>query len=299
MRIQAALLPVLLVSMLSGCTFSHTRDVRNASSLVDFLYPGGSAPLRSTIPQLRTPLRIGLAFLPEAGGQEDALPAAQKEELLQQIRERFRDRRFVSEIVIIPDYYLKTARGFTGLEGVQRLYSVDLMALVSYDQVRHLNDNPLSLSYLTIIGAYLVKGSSHDITTLVDLAVVDPVTRSLVLRAGGTDTRNGNSTLIEKERESRVEANKSFTAATRRLIDNFDTSLLAFEADVRAGKANVRVTQRGAAATTNGGGGSLSSTDLQFLLLLTVAAVSLRGRQGTASASRRSSNVAGESWRSK
>lgn len=276
MKRRAALLLALMVAVLSGCTlFNRAEEVRNASSLVDFLYPGYEVPQQSTIPRLRTPLRVGLAFLPERLGQEEALPAAQKEKLLEQIRNRFLDRKFVSEIVVIPDYYLKTARGFTGLEGVQRLYSVDLMALVSYDQVRQLDDNRLSLSYLTIIGAYVVKGSGHDVTTLVDMAIVDPATRSLVLRAGGTDTRHGNSTLVERQREARNASAKSFNTATGQLIDNFDAALLKFEADVRAGKANVRVTQRDSSPASGGGGGSFSWAEAVFLLL-TVAAVNLR-----------------------
>jgi rhombotail lipoprotein len=265
-----------MVTVLCGCSLlNRAEEVRNASSLVDFLYPGYEVPQQSRIPQLRTPLRVGLAFLPEGRGQRDALPAAQKEELLEQIRARFRDRKFVSEIVIIPDYYLESARGFTGLEGVQRLYSVDLMALVSYDQVRHMEDNRLSLSYLTIIGAYVVKGSSHDVSTLVDLAVVDPATRSLVLRAGGTDTRNGDSTFIGQQRESRNTSARSFNVATGHLMDNFDAALVKFEADVRSGKANVRVTQRSPGPATQGGGSS-SWPDVLFLMLLVIAAAKLR-----------------------
>jgi len=279
MKIRAALLCSLLVTMLCGCSLFHRSDeVRNASSLVDFLYPRYEVPQQSRIPQLRTPLRIGLAFLPEGTGQKDALSAAQKEELLERIRHRFRDRAFVSEIVIIPDYYLASTRGFTGLEGVQRLYSVDLLALVSYDQVKHLDDNRLSLTYLTIIGAYVVKGSSHDVTTLVDLAVVDPATRSLVLRAGGTDARNGNSTLIGQQRDSRNASARSFDAATGQLMNNFDAELLKFEADVRAGKANVRVTQRTPGAATQGGGSS-SWPEILSLMLLAAAAAKHRRTQ--------------------
>jgi len=285
MKIRQVLL-VSLLALMSGCTaFSHLMctpncgsATRNSSSVVDFLYSDGSAPPENAIPQLRVPLRVGLAFLPENAGQANALPAARKEELLEQIRARFRDRKFVSEIVVIPDYYLKDARGFAGLEGVQRLYSIDLMALVSYDQLTHLDDNQLSLSYLTIVGAYVVKGSRHDTTTLVDLAVVDPVTRSLVLRAGGTDTRNGNTTLIEQERESRQASTASFNAATERLIDNFDRALVAFEADVRAGKANVRVAQRGQAAGT-GGGGSFTWVGLLALISMATLRLLVRDKQ--------------------
>lgn len=288
MRIRQVFFVALLVSV-SGCTFLDRMMCtpncgsakRNSSSLVEFLYPKGvTPPPENAIPQLRVPLRVGLAFLPENGQSADALTAAQKEELLGRIRTRFRDRKFVTEIVVIPDYYLKNVRGFAGLEGVQRLYSVDLMALVSYDQVTHLNDNKLSLSYLTIVGAYVVKGSRHDTTTLVDLAVVDPVTRSLVLRAGGTDTRDGNATLVDEERESRRAAAASFDSATGHLIDNFDRALVQFEADVRAGKANVRVAQRNQSANTqnagNGGGGAFTWVGLLPLLLL--AALRFRGR---------------------
>jgi rhombotail lipoprotein len=160
MKVRQVVL-VCLLALISGCTaISHlwcapncAGATRNSSSLVDFLYSHDAAPPpQDEIPQLRVPLRVGLAFLPQSAGGESALTAAQKEELLERIRTRFRDRKFVSEIVVIPDYYLRNARGFTGLEGVQRLYSIDLMALVSYDQVTHFNDNKLSLSYLTIVG---------------------------------------------------------------------------------------------------------------------------------------------------
>ena len=80
--------------------------------------------------------------------------------------------KFVADIVVIPDYYLQGKAGFEGLEGVQRLYGIDLMALVSYDQVAHEDDNNWSLGYVTIVGAYVLKGTRHDISTLVDLAVV-------------------------------------------------------------------------------------------------------------------------------
>ena len=130
--------------------------------------------------------------------------------MLERIRQRFADRKFVTEIVTIPDYYLRNSRGFEGLQGVQRLYSIDIMALVSYDQVEHMDENEWSLGYLTIVGAYVLKGSHHDVATLVDLAVVDPVTQSLILRAGGTDSRNRNSTLVDQPRDARESSAASF-----------------------------------------------------------------------------------------
>jgi len=274
-----------LMGALSGCAVvGHAfcapgcqTQAHTTSSLVSFLYPDGQTPpAQNTIPELHVPLRVGLAFLPsQASYGAAALDAAQKEELLQRIRQRFSSRSFVSEIVVIPDYYLTSARGFAGLDGVQRLYNIDLMALVSYDQVTHTDDNKLSLGYLTIVGAYVLRGTSHDSATLVDLAVVDPATRSLVLRAGGVSTNHENSTLVDVDRASRQASAVGFSDATNQMIGNFDAALTAFQSDVRNGKANVRIVARNNAGGRSGGGagggGSVDSIDIAALLILAIA----------------------------
>lgn len=263
--------------MLCGCTAldalmggsNGARQTHNSSSLVEFLYPNGSAPpAENQIPELKVPLRVGLAFLPSPDGAGPT--AADREALLEQIRQRFSSRKFVTEIVTIPDYYLRNSKGFEGLQGVQRLYSVDIMALVSYDQVEHRDENDWSLGYITIVGAYVLKGSHHDVATLVDLAVVDPVTQSLILRAGGTDSRARNSTLVDQPRAAREASAASFATATTQMIDNFDVALTKFEADVRAGKANIRVAKREGGGRS-GGGGSFAPLSLGLLALLAVA----------------------------
>jgi rhombotail lipoprotein len=189
----------------------------------------------------------------------------------------------VSEIIIVPDYYLKGAGGFESpqgvqalygvkggggfesLQGVQRLYDVDVMALVSYDQVTYRDDNSWSLGYLTIVGAYLVKGTRHDVTTLMDLAVVDPASRSILLRAGGADDRHGTTTLIGANREARRSRGDSFDRATDELIQHFDTALTKFETDVRKGIANVQVVQR---PGRTGGAGALNPDWLVLLAIV-------------------------------
>jgi rhombotail lipoprotein len=284
MRALRVLCAVILAATLAGCaalgeslcTPNCSSSRHSSSSLVEFLYPNGQVPPPdNSIPELRVPLKVGLAFLPGRGGTGPE--AAQRQELLERIRQHFSDRKFVSEIVVIPDYYLTTQRGFAGLQAVQRLYSIDLMALVSYDQVTHEDENGWSLGYLTIVGAYVLKGNRYDVSTLVDLAVVDPATRSLVLRAGGIDTRHGNTTLIDQPREAREASNTGFSAASDQMIAHFDAALGAFEAEVHAGRANVRVVQKGAAGG-NGGGGALSWPWLVALL----GFVGMRVRRATA-----------------
>jgi len=277
---------VVAALWLSGCTTlclpecAHQSHFASSSSLVAFLYPHGEPPRGDAIPELHVPLRVGLAFLPTRGGVS-TLDEAHKEQLLEQIRARFASRKFISQIVIIPDYYLAGRglggrSGFEGLEGVQRLYGVDLMALVSYDQVTHVDDNNWSLGYLTIVGAAFLKGTRHDESTLIDLAVIDAPSRSLVLRAGGTDTRHGSATLIQEDRESREAGVAGFTAATAQMIEHFDSALTQFEADVRAGKANVRIVSRGGLVHTSSSGGGGAFTWGWLLALLPIVAIGKR-----------------------
>ncbi len=245
----------------SGASRSHADGT---SSLVEFLYPKGEAPpAQNAIPNLSLPLRVGLAFLPARGGGSGLGPdAAQREVLLRSIAERFAGRRFVSGVVIVPDYYLQP--GAASLEALQRLYQVDVLALVSYDQVGYATDRPGSLSYLTIVGAFVVRGTHNEATTLVDLAVVDPKTRSLLLRAGGTDMQARNSSWIDSPGDQLAQARSGYVAATGRLIDNFDLALKQFEIDVQQQRAPVRVSWAG-------GGGALDGAWLTVLLAAALA----------------------------
>jgi len=89
----------------------------------------------------------------------------------------------------------------------------------------------------------------------------------LILRAGGTDSRNRNTTLVDQDREVRESGAASFANATTQMMDNFDLALTRFEADVRAGKANVRVAQRESSGARGGGGfGPLALGVLLILL---------------------------------
>src|SRR5690349_6539742 len=108
-----AFLGLVVVFLLSGCSaFSsmmchpHCRSTASSSCLVNFLYPSGSDPPKENyIPQLNLPVRVGIAFIPQSHDLPPAgLEAARREEIVERIRKRFADRKFVSEIVMIPDY---------------------------------------------------------------------------------------------------------------------------------------------------------------------------------------------------
>ena len=270
MRIRLTSVIALVCVALAGCA-ALDRGARSthqsSSSLVGFLYPSGAEPPReNSIPQLHVPLRVGLAMLPAKSGPAGPAPdAALRQQLLERVRAHFSDRRFVSEITIIPDYYLGADKGFTGLEALQRLYDLDVVALVSYDQVMHQDENSWSLGYITIVGAYVLKGDRYEISTLVDLAVVDPASHSLILRAGGVDSGHGNTTLIDLSADARASAAAGFRGASDQMIRNLDASLADFEQQVRSGHARVAVVQK------NGGAGAFT-----WPWLLALAPLALR-----------------------
>lgn len=280
MKAHCAALLLALAVLLSGCTAlcpgCRTRAIHTgaSTSLVDFLYPKGGAPPAGhpDLPLLPVPLRVGLSFLPERGGTEAPDPA-QREQILERIAAHFKSRDFIGQIVIIPDYYLQGSRGFEGLAGIERLYGVDVMALVSYDQVGYQDDTRSSIGYLTIVGAYFLHGTREDVTTLVDLAVVDPKSRTLLLRAGGTDTRARNTALIGSGTVARNQNTDSLNAASAQLIEHFDVALTQLEADIKTGKSEVQVTHR---PGFSGGGGAFGLLGLSGLALVALFQVRRR-----------------------
>lgn len=250
----------VLALALSGCVGMYAGGSRQyrSSTLVEYLYGREPPPAEVQVPELQLPLTIGLAFLPQAGGQA-AIDEVEKSAILARIREHFGSRPFVRDIVEIPGYYLSQNPGMNGLAALQRLYDMDLLALVSYDQISNQDDNPLSLTYLSIVGGVIFPGTNQDVTTVLDLAVIHPSSRSLVLRAAGMDSRKGMTNAIYAESRLRAHRTAGFHAAADQMITRFDAELTGFEKQARSSTARVKVT---------GGGGSFDLIGLGLLGLL-------------------------------
>lgn len=268
--------------VLAGCTglFGSATRQGVSSSLVDYLYPQGEPPPAQTgqIPHLQLPLKVGVAFVP-AGGRADAvLPESERIRLLNDVKSRFMGRDFIAEIAVIPEAYLRSGRGFQSLEQTARLYDLDVMALVSYDQVTHSDERTSAFLYWTIVGAYTVKGNKNDVQTFVDTAVFDIPTRKLLFRAPGTSQVQGSSTLVGLERDLRARQQQGFEQAIADMTVNLDQELSAFKERIRT-DGSVRVT-RAYEPGSGGGGGASGFAALAVLGLL--ALVSSRRRSKTA-----------------
>lgn len=262
---------VLLLT--SGCTAwwqalsgSSPRQ-GTSSSLVAFLYPDGATPpaYDETVPKLTVPLHVGVAFVPSSVSTGDALPEATRARLLEQVRSSFIGQDYIREITTIPEAYLRGHSGFDTLDQVARLYGLDVIALISYDQVAVADDRTSSLLYWTVIGAYFIKGSQNDVSTFVDTAVFDVKTHKLLLRAPGTNQIVANSTLISSPQAMRAARTESFEAAMADMTGNLQSELVRFQARIKEDKSVlVASRERGAGAVPPG----LLLTGLALLVML-------------------------------
>ena len=262
------LVTLISLSILSGCSSlwmggnNETTRQGASSSLVDFLYPNGEIPpaVSDQLPYLSLPLRVGIAFVPSHS--RDDISATQKQELLEQVADAFRDRPYVQSIDAIPDTYMRSARGVQGMRQVAAMYDVDVMALVSYDQISFSSERDSALLYWTVVGALVVKGNSNEVQTMIDTAVFDVSTSKLLFRAPGTHHEQANATLMDTGKELRKLRGEGFVAATGDMIVNLDTELDGFRESVEKGE-RAEVEWR---ASSGGGGGGSPAMPLLALL---------------------------------
>ena len=258
---------VLSIFLLNGCVFfdGYRQRHSQSTSLVQFLYPDGKLPLEDKRnPVLNLPLRVGLAFIPDRKNS-NVISLATKNELLEQVKLAFVGREYVDEITIVPEVYLQRSGGFSTLQQIKRLYKLDVIALVSYDQLVNAKDNILALSYLTIVGAYIFPGTGYEVNTLIDLAVIDVDSRSILFRSAGTSGSKGVVAEGYRKQAYRKRQNLDFQVAMEQMQVNLQLELLKFEQRLRKRDPNdsIQVKHRKGYS-----GGSVSPGLLALLLFL-------------------------------
>lgn len=233
---------ILLLALLAfaGCeTALKERDEsRRGASVMRYLFPdeATAATLAAAdVAALRVPLRIGVAFVPAAAGDPIALTEVQQAQMLARVVRAFERYPFVGDLKPIPTTYLKPGGGFADLERASALFGVDVVALLSYDQVQFTEKTRSSIWYWTLIGAYLVQGDQYDVHTLLEATVVDVKSRRLLFRGAGSSLQRGGATASNVAETTRAARAAGFEQATEQLIPQLQASLEAFRSRARAG----------------------------------------------------------------
>jgi len=275
MKILRTLLCAVALLSLGGCASMFSpRSVHQAGSVVDYLYPDAQeAPhLQPTVTRLRLPVRVGIAFVPggAAGGPSDL----ERQQLLERVKGAFTQYDFIGSIEVIPSNYLRARGGFDNLDQVARMFNVDVMVLVSYDQIRFNDVNRLAVLYWTVVGAYIIKGDRYDVETLLDAAVFDVHSRKLLFRAPGTSQVKGTSTLAGYSRDVRDAQNGGYGQAVEQLIPNLQTQLAGFRERAKS-DPGIQIERPSVSAGGHGGAGDLGWP----VALLMVGAAAWLGRR--------------------
>lgn len=265
------LLAVVLATSCGG------QSVRYRSSAVDYLYPNSSdTVIQPSVPRLNIPVNVGVAFVPSHGVDrtrdtwswaqgEALLTEAKKMELLQTIAGHFEKYEFVNNIEVIPSPYLTHGGGFDNLKQIKTMYGVDVIALVSYDQVQFTDEGMLSLTYWTIVGAYIFSGEKNDTSTMMDTVVYDIVSKKMLFRAPGTSLIKGSSTPVNLSEELRDDSVKGFEVATQEMKSNLDIQLNLFKEKIKKRPETVQLSY---SESYSGGGGTFGLLELILLPLV-------------------------------
>ncbi len=233
-----------LIALLTGCMATTTAKYQN-SSVVDYLYPDAAhQKINSEVPVLALPLKVGIAFTPDSHRRADSLTEPRKRELMERISKQFESIDFVKRIEIIPSGYLRPQGSFDNLDQLKRMFDIDLIALVSYDQTRFTDEGMASLAYWTIVGAYIVPAEKNATHTLMDAVVYDINSHKMLFRAPGTSTVKSNATLVNLSEQTRKDSDEGFTVASDDLVKNLKLQLSAFKERVKESPADYQVIKR-------------------------------------------------------
>ncbi|MGH8679683.1 MAG: rhombotarget lipoprotein [Burkholderiales bacterium] len=270
-RITVYLVLGLVLAAALGCAGTRTR---HNTSVVDYLYPQKKDPIADTgVPVLSLPMRVGIAFVPETHARQGgglwqpsgfSLTEKKKTELMEQVAAHFKQPDFIKSIEIIPSAYLTPQGSFANLDQIRTMYGTDAIVLVSYDQTQFTDEGMLSITYWTIVGAYVVPGEKNDTHTMVDAVVVHAPSRKMLFRAPGISHVKGRATLVNLSEELRADSDKGFTVAVGNMIKNLDQQLVLFQEKVKSAPEEYKVVRE----SGQRGGGALDALTAALIALI-------------------------------
>lgn len=268
---------ITLCVCLVGCA---SQQSGSRSSVVDYLYPNtADVHIVQSIPELTLPIRLGIAFVPsersyQKGQHPFALSAQQgslldetaKLAMLESMAQHFKTQPYIGNIQIIPSNYLRPQGSFTNVDQLQALFGIDVIALISFDQMQFSHESTAALSYWTLIGAYFVSGQKNDTSTLMDTAVYDIKSRKLLFRAPGVSHIKGRSTPINLAEELRQDSHQGFHEASEHMISQLAQELDTFTTRLKTQPNDVKVVK----SSQYRGAGSVNWSVIGCMLLIMV-----------------------------
>jgi rhombotail lipoprotein len=123
------------------------------------------------------------------------------------------------------------------------MYGIDVIALLSYDQAQFTDEGLMSITYWTIVGAYVIPGEKNDTHTMLDAVIYDIKSRKMLFRAPGTAHTKGVATPANLGEQLRADSNRGFSSAAKALIINLDEQLALFREKVKGRPTEYKIIQ--------------------------------------------------------
>jgi rhombotail lipoprotein len=243
------------LGLIAGCAAFTAANHREASSVMSYLYPkrADTHVDTPTIPTLSLPLRVGVAFVPEevsrhsgnfVSWENGRFTEKQKIALMKQVSDSFKKYPFVQSIQIIPSAYLTPGGGFENLDQLRQMFNVDVIALLAYDQAQFTDEGFMSITYWTVIGAYVVHGERNDTKTVMDAVVYDIPSRKLLFRAPGISEIKASASPVNLKEGLRDDGEHGFEQASTNLVANLQGELADFKQRVKSSPTEFKVATR-------------------------------------------------------
>lgn len=188
--------------------------------------------------------------------------------LLEEMSTQFKQYPFIKSIELIPTAYLRPNGSFTNLDQIRTMFGVDIIALVSYDQLQFTDHGFLSLSYWTLVGAYVVRGEKNDSNTMMDTAVYDIRSRKLLFRAPGISQIKASATPVNLSEQLRRNSQDGFDEAAQMMAANLREELEKFKETVKSSPEEFKVVRK---PGYSGGTGAGSVDAMMVVMLVSLA----------------------------
>jgi rhombotail lipoprotein len=124
------------------------------------------------------------------------------------------------------------------------MYGVDVMTLLSYDQVQFTDNNWSSITYATPVGLLFVQGEKNETRTMLDAAVYDIASRKMLFRAPGISSVKDSSTLLNQDLNLRKNSEDSYQQASTNLVTNLRAGLEEFKDRVKTQPEEYKVVSK-------------------------------------------------------
>jgi len=241
--------------VVAGCDTFDGQTQHRASNLYAYLYSDQNGHIDTpTVPELSLPLRVGVAFVPanlarqraDSGfcAEDTVIPESEKFALMKTISAQFKQYPFVKSIELIPSAYLTPHGGFANLDQIRTMYNVDVMVLLFYDQAQFSGQGFWSVTYWTIVGAYVVQGERNESRTMLDAAVYDIASRKMLFRAPGIGDVKSSATFVNQTEGLRENSQAGFNMAATNLTANLQVALVDFKERVTNSPADYKITYK-------------------------------------------------------